>query len=93
MLEGAGDDTFSFVLECIDCRTTGTITAEFSENDIIDASATLTFNNVAAYFDLGLASSSDATFSIGIGRSLGNSNVTVSESSSPDLSALHASVY
>lgn len=69
-------DSFSLVVECLDCRTFGDIVAEFNNDDGLKA--TLTFNNVGAYLDFGVFSSNEGTFTIGLGRFFGSGNVTVS---------------
>ncbi|KAH8898345.1 hypothetical protein GQ53DRAFT_802697 [Thozetella sp. PMI_491] len=68
-LEFQGTSSFEFTLECADCRTYGTIVADINDNDGLNA--TLTFNNVGAYLDFGVATATEGVFSIGLGKSFG----------------------
>ncbi|KAL8403896.1 hypothetical protein RB594_008955 [Gaeumannomyces avenae] len=71
---GAVGGNFNLTMQCVDCRTYGNIVASLDDSDGL--TALLTFNQVGAYIDLAMFASSEGTFTIGLGVSLGSSNVT-----------------
>ncbi|KAK3937596.1 hypothetical protein QBC46DRAFT_411018 [Diplogelasinospora grovesii] len=72
----SGEDSFSFTLDCLDCRTYGNIIADFNDNNGLGV--TLTFENAGAYLDLGISASNTATVTLTLGRFLNvGRNVTV----------------
>jgi hypothetical protein len=75
-LQLSGNQDVSFALECSDCRTFGKVVADINDDDGLNAS--LMFNGVGAYIDLGLTSSSQGTFSVSLGQFFGDGkNLTV----------------
>ncbi|KLU86910.1 hypothetical protein MAPG_05917 [Magnaporthiopsis poae ATCC 64411] len=71
---GSVGGNFNLTMQCVDCRTYGNIVASLDDSDGLRA--LLTFNQVGAYMDLAMFASSQGTFTIGLGVSLGSSNVT-----------------
>jgi hypothetical protein len=62
----------SLSLECQDCRTWGTVDIDFEDSYEFETglhlNASLTFNNVGAYFDLAAEIDADISASIGLGK-------------------------
>lgn len=71
---GSVGGSFNLTMQCVDCRTYGNIVASLDDSDGLRA--LLTFNQVGAYMDLAMFASSQGTYTIGLGASLGTSNVT-----------------
>ena len=69
-------ETTKVSVECLDCRTWGTTTAE--RNTDHDLRAYLHFAKVGGYFDFGLAASSQGTYVFQLHSGVGDkSNITV----------------
>ncbi|KAK8073439.1 hypothetical protein PG994_004338 [Apiospora phragmitis] len=71
-------ETTKVSLECLDCRTWGTITAELNDYDF-HLHTFLHFTNVGGYFDFGLAASANGTYVFELHRGVGDKkNITTS---------------
>ncbi|KAK0612426.1 hypothetical protein B0T17DRAFT_406803 [Bombardia bombarda] len=65
-LEVQPEDSFSFSLDCIDCRTYGSIVAAISNDNGL--SVGLTFVNAGAFLDFGLKASNALTVTLTLGK-------------------------
>jgi hypothetical protein len=62
---GSSDaESVSLELTCVECWTSGTVTAKLTTEDIIKPVVRLEFNEVEAYIDLDLKASASATYAV-----------------------------
>lgn len=62
----SGSDNVALSLECFDCRTWGTVLADF-KTDTDSANISLTFHGFGAYFSLGASLAAQGTYSRALG--------------------------